>query len=78
MFNTSYAGEIDRAYDFVVVDLIDAFADRWTAAGPYPGAPYDHNEFRKYFSDHHPVVFRMTIPQTDDDTPAIASAAGIQ
>ena len=57
----------------VVVDLISELQDDWHASTPYPGAPYDHNEFRKHFSDHHPVIFRLIVPSTDDDVPAIAA-----
>jgi len=38
-----------------------------SSTDPYPGDPYNHNGFRKYYSDHHPVVFMMTIPENDDD-----------
>ncbi len=33
------------------------------------GDPYDGNLFGQYFSDHHPVAFRMVIPAADDDGP---------
>ena len=36
---------------------------------PYPGQSYNHNEFRKSYSDHHPVDFRLTTPASDDDAP---------
>lgn len=69
MFNTSYTGEIDQAYDMTVVNLLEEMRDDWTFSEPYPGEPYDHNEFRKFYSDHHPVVFRLNIPTQDDDAP---------
>ncbi len=51
-----------------VVDLIEAMRPFWdTANGPYPGDPYDHNPFRRFYSDHHPIVFRMTVQANDDD-----------
>jgi hypothetical protein len=36
-------------------------------ADPYPGDPYDHNEFRAHYSDHHPIVFQVNVPVADDD-----------
>ena len=35
--------------------------------GVYPGDPYDHNLFRQYYSDHHPVIFRMEYGGVDGD-----------
>lgn len=69
MFSTTYTTEIDRAYDMHVVNLLEELRDNWTSSEPYPGQPYDHNEFRKFYSDHHPVDFRLTIPAVDDDAP---------
>jgi len=67
MFNTTHTGEIDQAFDFQVVDLIEAMRGWWDAStGAYPGDPYDHNRFRRYYSDHHPIVFRMTSTMDDD------------
>ena len=68
MYNPNFSErEIDTAYDFKVIDLIEAMRSAWTSSEPYPGEPYDHNLFRQYYSDHHPVVFRMTISGRDDD-----------
>ena len=67
MFNTTHTGEIDREFDFQVVDLIEAMRGWWDASlGSYPGDPYDHNRFRRYYSDHHPVVFRITSTEDND------------
>ncbi len=67
MFNTSQTTEVDRGFDCQVVDLIDAMRDRWDGSlGSYPGEPYDHNGFRRYYSDHHPVAFRLTSTVDDD------------
>ena len=74
MFNTTYTGEIDRSYDMHVVDLVEEMRGNWTSTEPYPGTPYNHNAFRAAYSDHHPVVFRMTVPETDDDQPARLAA----
>jgi endonuclease/exonuclease/phosphatase family metal-dependent hydrolase len=60
--------EVDTEFDFQVVDLIEMMAPLWSSESePYPGDPYDHNRFRQYFSDHHPVVFHITLPPADDD-----------
>jgi hypothetical protein len=67
MFRPAFTGEIDVGFDMVVVDLVEAMRPSWTDAAPYPGDPYDHNEFRQHYSDHHPVVFRVNVPATDDD-----------
>lgn len=69
MYNVTYTKEIDEDFDFKVVDLIAAMKIPWeeSSTDSYPGDPYNHNEFRKYYSDHHPVVFIMTIPENDDD-----------
>ena len=58
--------EVDADYDFVVVDLVEAMRPFWKGDEPYPGRPYNHNGFRKYYSDHHPVRFRLK-PAADDD-----------
>ena len=68
MYNTTFsADEIDLSYDLVVLDLIDLMKPFWTSSEPYPGEPYDHNIFRQYYSDHHPVVFKMIADNNDDD-----------
>ena len=69
MYNMTYTKEIDEDFDFKVVNLIAAMKTFWeeSSTDPYPGDPYNHNEFRKYYSDHHPVVFMMVIPENDDD-----------
>lgn len=60
--------DIDGAYQFTVVNLIEEMRDDWdeSTMGEYPGDPYQHNSFRKYFSDHHPVVFQMLVGRDDD------------
>jgi len=68
MYDTLYTvTEIDRQFDFDVIDLIEAMRPSWTSGDPYPGDPYDHNLFKQYYSDHHPVIFRMVTPSRDDD-----------
>jgi hypothetical protein len=73
MFNPRYTTEIDRSFDMVVIDLIAAMAPFWAGNEPYPGHPYDHDEFRKHYSDHHPVMFEIDIPGEDDDGPVRTS-----
>ena len=68
MYNTTATTEIDAGYDLEVVDLIQAMKSSWTSTTiAYPGNPYHHNLFRQYYSDHHPIVFKMSIPEEDDD-----------
>ena len=68
MYNTTHtATDLDIQYDLAVVDLIEAMRNSWTSSDPYPGDPYDHNLFRQYYSDHHPVVFKMVVRGGDDD-----------
>ncbi|UCC40306.1 MAG: hypothetical protein JSV96_02295 [Candidatus Aminicenantes bacterium] len=68
MYNSTYTSEIDETYDFVVINLIDVMKPYWTSTtDPYPGDPYDHNTFKQYYSDHHPVLFWMIVPESDDD-----------
>lgn len=68
MYHTGATTEIDTAFDVQVIDLIEAMRPHWdTANGPYPGDPYAHNSFRRYYSDHHPVVFKIKNATVDDD-----------
>lgn len=67
--------EVDRRFDFQVYNLIEAMRPFWDNAGTYPGGAlnpiglprYAHDRFRGFYSDHHPVVFRMLVPESDDD-----------
>ena len=59
--------EVDETFDFQVIDLIDAMRPAWRDTGPYPGDPYNGNLFAQYYSDHHPVLFRLIVPLRDDD-----------
>lgn len=63
------APEIDQAFGFKVVGLVDAMRNRWQqfGTGPYPGDPYRHDDFRQVYSDHSPVLFRMVAAGRDDD-----------
>lgn len=48
--------------------------DEWDATqGDYSGEPCGHNRFRAFYSDHHPVVLRLHIPDADDDRKAEAT-----
>lgn len=68
MFNPTFTSEIDQAFGFKVVNLVDAMRPFWTGTEVYPGGPpYQHNEFRFHYSDHDPVVFRIKLPLHDDD-----------
>lgn len=67
LYDPRYSTEVDERFDLVVVDLVEEMRGRWTSTEPYPGDPYDGNLFGQYYSDHHPVVFRMALPSSDDD-----------
>lgn len=75
MYRRRFTKEIDARYDFRVYNLIEAMRPFWNSNDPYPGGSvnpigfpeYDHNEFRAFYSDHHPVVFKMTVTAEDDD-----------
>lgn len=67
MYDPTKMAEIDTDFDLVVVDLVAVMHDLWSSEEPYPGDPYDHNEFRKHYSDHDPVEFRIAVPVADDD-----------
>lgn len=60
------SAEIPAGFD--VIDLIEAMRDAWdNSDGAYPGDPLQAGPFAQYYSDHHPVVFRVTIDGQDDD-----------
>jgi hypothetical protein len=68
LYDEHQTTELDAPFGFVVVNLIAAMTSLWDPVdGTYPGSPYDHNRFRAFFSDHHPVAFRLAIPGADDD-----------
>lgn len=70
MYNTTFTTEIDKEFDFQIVDLIEEMRSPWAgnSTDPYPGEPYNHNQFRRFYSDHHPVVFQICLPDEDDDS----------
>jgi hypothetical protein len=67
MVNPAFTTEADWIFDLQVIDLVEAMRGAWVLPEPYPGDPYVHNTFKQYYSDHHPVVFRVNVPATDDD-----------
>jgi endonuclease/exonuclease/phosphatase family metal-dependent hydrolase len=59
--------DIDQEFNFKVIDLVKSMKPHWQKTDEaYPGEPYDHNRFRKYYSDHHPVQFKIK-PGFDQD-----------
>ena len=67
MYIPEYTSEIDSVFDMKVIDLIEAMRGYWNPEdGVYPGDPYVHNTFRQYYSDHHPVEFRMVMSEDED------------
>ena len=68
MYNPEFTTEIDSLFDMQVIDLIEAMKGYWNPEdGVYPGDPYVHNVFRQYYSDHHPVEFRMVVSGDEDN-----------
>ena len=62
-----YSTELDSLFDMQVLDLVSTLDPTWdTLNGVYPGKPYNHNVFRQYYSDHHPVSFRLWVGKDDD------------
>lgn len=61
------SSEVPLVDNFKVIDLIQKARVFWNPIIPFPGEPYNHNIFRLYYSDHHPISFVMTLPERDDD-----------
>ena len=67
MYNPEFTTEIDSLYDIKVIDLIEVMREYWNPEnGDYPGDPYVHNTFKQYYSDHHPVEFKIVVIGDDD------------
>jgi len=67
MYNPVYTTEIESQTGILVINLVKVVRPYWTSKKRFPGDPYVHNKFRQYYSDHDPVVFKMNIPENDDD-----------
>jgi endonuclease/exonuclease/phosphatase family metal-dependent hydrolase len=67
MYRPQHTTEMDTAFDQRELPLIADMEPLWHGPGTYPGNPYVHNTFRRYFSDHVPISFKLNIPSTDDD-----------
>jgi hypothetical protein len=61
------AAEMPRSLE--VINLVDVMEVSWHMSNttPYPGDPYNHNQFRAAYSDHHPIAFQLIAGDTDDD-----------
>ncbi len=61
--------EIPTENNFVVLNLLELAKKYWQLTEPYPGYPsdYQHDKFRAYFSDHHPVGFFVYPTNVDSD-----------
>jgi len=65
--NPEFTSEITLENNFIVINLIKAMEDQWLLPkNLYPGAPYNHNMFRLFYSDHHPVQFKAQWSRDDD------------
>lgn len=58
--------EIDKDFDLQVINLIDEMRERWDEEVAYPGEPLKNRKFEIYYSDHHPIVFRIKSVADDD------------
>lgn len=67
MYRPEWTTEMDTDYDQVEYPLAINMESKWRESNPYPGDPYKHHKFKKYFSDHVPIFFKMKIPTVDDD-----------
>jgi endonuclease/exonuclease/phosphatase family metal-dependent hydrolase len=67
MYRPKYtSSEIDEKFNMVILNLIDLMKPYWISENQYPGDPYNHNLFKQYYSDHHPVFFRLKSNPDDD------------
>ncbi|MBN2461084.1 MAG: hypothetical protein JXB60_05705 [Candidatus Cloacimonetes bacterium] len=67
VYNPDFSIEVDSS-SFQITDLRREMKSFWTETGiAYPGEPYDHDLFRKYYSDHNPVSFIIKGGTIDDD-----------
>ena len=62
------AKEINVKRGLTVINLIEEMRLRWGRnMGKFPGSPYQHNAFRKLYSDHHPILFTVRTRGRNDD-----------
>lgn len=66
MINPTFTSEVRALNNFQVLNLIELVRPHWILP-VFPGDPYNHNIFRLYFSDHHPIAFEADLPVRDDD-----------
>lgn len=67
MLGPDATATIDTTAGFRVINLIETTRASWNLGEPFPGDPYDHNAFRRIYSDHHPIVFALEVPDADPD-----------
>lgn len=67
LYNAAATGSDIENGSWQIIDLVETMRPLWNEAnGSYPGDPYDHDLFRQYYSDHHPIFFKMAIGRDDD------------
>jgi endonuclease/exonuclease/phosphatase family metal-dependent hydrolase len=65
-YRPDYSKEIKRE-SFGNINLINECGQYWRdRSEPYPGDPYNFQEFQKHFSDHKPVYFKLDVTIDDD------------
>ncbi len=69
MYEAQYsATDIDTAFGMQVIDIFTPFYLEWAQEFPTSASsPYWVASFASYYSDHHPVAFRLVYGVEDDD-----------
>lgn len=57
---------LHRGGAFKTIDLVQKMCAKWDGDGPCPGKPYESAAFGKYYSDHRPVLFELSIASDSD------------
>lgn len=67
MCRSEWITEIDISFDKEEFPFAVEMESEWREEDPYPWNPYKYHQFKKYFSDHVPIFFKMSIPSTGED-----------
>ncbi|MFC2083100.1 endonuclease/exonuclease/phosphatase family protein [Candidatus Bipolaricaulota bacterium] len=67
LYKTDGSSDVDTAYGFHVISLVQEMESAWSSGSPYPGNPYAHDSFYQNYSDHNPVHFQLIPSSVDDD-----------
>lgn len=67
-YRPGFTVEMDREFDLVVVDLVEAVRPLWKGPSAFPGDPYVHDEFREWYSDQSPAMSGLPVPGEHGDS----------